>query len=322
MSDEKKEKKSKKPYFILGGIGLFVILLIVANVDTARKEKEAANANSQPSTSVSDTTSGSSNTPVETQPQLSESELLQQALVEAFGEAPAGYRWNEKGDLVPVSDESLTAEEVCWRYLQALSNKDFMTAQKYAQTSQCIATYDYYYSDEIHSSSSNELAKRVYSAALGSIEILEAQQNGVFADGRFVYTFKANIIDLSNKTFWMDDKEEVFSTIREYSSTESDKRKTTEYVYSLIYEYYESGNATKKEVTFDLIVDKVTKGGYLIANDTDLNNICSYKDGTTVYEYLMAEYADWINQKIKEEREQAEQSQKQTEQETQEGSVE
>lgn len=290
---EEKKKKPIKMYLILGGVLLFIILLIVANVDTANKEKKAA-AESQAALS---NTTPIATTPVETQPQLSESELLQQALIATFGEPPVGFRWNESGELVPISDETLTSEEVAWRYLQALSNKDFATAQKYAQTGYCVNTYNNFYGDS--SINTSELMRIIYSEAIGSIELLDCKQNGVFANGTFVFTFTANVIDLSNKTFWEDNSEEVFETIRSYITYEGDAVKAEQYVNSLITEYYRSGNAKMKEVKFDIVVDKVRLGGYLVSDDSSLDTICRYVDGTTVYQYIMEKYSEWVNEQAK-----------------------
>lgn len=296
MADtEEKKKKPIKMYLILGGVGLFVILLIVANVDTARKNKQTEGTDTGDVTSV--TEYADSDFEESTETQLSEAELLQLALIDAFGEPPVGFRWDEDGELVPLSDETLTSEEVAWRYLQALSNKDFATAQKYAQTGFCINTYESFYNDNSYSTS--DLTSKIYSEAIGSMEILGCKQNGVFANGKFVFTFTANMIDLSDKTFWETNSEEVFNTIKSYMNYEGDSLKAEMYVNDLIVEYYKSPDAKKKQVTFDIVVDKVTLGGYLVSDDSSLDSACRYMNGTTVYQYIMEKYADWVSEQSK-----------------------
>lgn len=294
MADtEEKKKKPIKMYLILGGIVAFVILLIVANVDTARKEKQA-----EESKAIEDASIAAETSEPETQVQLSEAELLQQALIESFGEPPVGFRWSEEGELVALSDETLTSEEVAWRYLQNLSNKDFATAQKYAQTGFCINTYNSFYSDSAYDTS--ELTRKIYSEALGSLEIIDCQQNGVFANGTFVFTFTANMIDLSDKTFWESNSEEVFKTIKSYMNYEGDSLKAESYVNDLILQYYQSDNVKLKEVKFDIVVDKVRLGGYLVSDDSSLDSICRYMNGTTVYQYIMEKYSEWVSDQTKE----------------------
>lgn len=290
-----KKKKPIKMYVILGSVVLFIILLIVANVDTARKEKaaqESSQAQQQAVVPDTNTDIGSSEL-YQPQEQLSEAELLQQALIEVFGEPPVGFRWGESGDLVPISDESLTSEEVAWRYLQALSNKDFATAQKYAQSGRCVDTYNSFYGTDAYATS--DLIRGIYSEALGSLEFNGCKQNGVFANGRFVFTFTANMIDLSNKTFWEENSEEVFDTLRSYLVYENDSLKAENYVNELILQYYQSGEAETKEVKFDIVIDKVRLGGYLVSDDSSLDSICRYMNGTSVYQYIMEKYAEWIS---------------------------
>ena len=44
-------------------------------------------------------------------------------------------------------------------------------------------------------------------------------------------------------------------------------------------------------------MDKVTLGGWLVEDDADLDTACSYTDGTSVYEYIMDQYTDWVEEK-------------------------
>lgn len=290
-----KPKKSKKPIFILSGIIGFIVLLVVANVDTANKEKKALEAQQSQNNANQAVVTNVQTAMV--QQNLSDAELEQQALIQTFGEPPVGFRWDNTGELIALSDESLTSEEVAWRYLQALSNKDFATAQKYAQTGYCVNTYNSFYDSDSYSTS--ELMRTIYSEAIGSLELLECKQNGIFANGTCIYTFKANILDLSNKTFWEDDSEEVFETIRGYTAYENDTLKAEQYVNNLIMDYYRSGEAKMQEVMFDIVVDKVRLGGYLISDDSNLDVICRYMDGTTVYQYIMDKFSVWSAEQAK-----------------------
>ena len=67
---------------ILIGVGLFVTLLIVANVSKAKEAKVAEESASMAAMETE---------PV-TEAQLSDAEMEQQALIEVYGEPPAGFR--------------------------------------------------------------------------------------------------------------------------------------------------------------------------------------------------------------------------------------
>ena len=81
---------------------------------------------------------------------------------------------------------------------------------------------------------------------------------------------------------------------------EGDSLKAESYVNDLILKYYQSDNVKLKEVKFDIVVDKVRLGGYLVSDDSSLDSICRYMNGTTVYQYIMEKYSEWASDQTKE----------------------
>lgn len=301
-------KKSKKKWIILGGVVVLIGLIIFANVDSKRKAEEAKLAEDQ----AMQASEQAAQEETEAEEQLSDLELEQQALIEVFGDPPAGFRWNDDGEPVPISNENLTAEEVVYHYLRAVSILDMANAQKYANYSSLIEAYDSFYSDDAESYYSQFLRK-MYSKALSSIEVLGTEREAIFANGRVIYTMNLNMLDLTYKDFWKEDSEEIFTTLRNYLSSEDDSVKAQQYVFDKIREYYDKPDAKKREIQVDLVLDKVSHGGWLITDDFDVDTACRYTDGTSVYEYLMECYSEWLDDTIEAEEEAAEEAERKAE---------
>lgn len=291
-----KPKKSKKKYFIIGGVSLFVILLIVANVDTKNKEKKALEESSLAELSEMEYVETT------TEVQLSDAEREQIMLAERLGEPPAGFRWSSNGELVAISDENLTAEEVVYQYLRSVSLLDIANAQKYSQHSSVLSTYDSYYSNSSSTGYYTQFARKLYAQVLTSMEVLGTEREVVFADGRRIYTMNIRLADLSYKDFWKDNQEEIFNQLRLYNNSESDNVKAQQYVFDLILEYFSREDCLKRDVQIDIVLDKVTLGGWLVSDDMDLDTYCKYTDGTSVYEYIFDCYSDWLREQQMKER--------------------
>lgn len=287
-----KSKSSIKPKLIIGGIVLFVVLLIVANVQTKNKEKKAA----EEAQKKLDAMSASSVVVEDNSEELSDAELEQQALIEVFGEPPAGFRWDEDGNPVPISDESLTAEEVGYQFLRAVSTLNMETAQKYAYNSRVLSMFDSYYDLDASESYYTQFSRQLYQEALLSLEIENLENTVVFADGRRIFTFEVSVLDLSYKDWWLDNKDEIFKNLKAYLTTEGDSVKAQQYIYEQVLAYFSSEGAARKTTKVDIVLDKVTLGGWVITDDTSLAMLCEYTDGTTVYEYIMEEYDNWATE--------------------------
>ena len=178
-------------------------------------------------------------------------------------------------------------------------------AAKYAKVSTVLNTYDSYYELMESSEYRTQFARKLYSEVITSIEVDSVERTAVFANGRRIFTVNIDLLDLSNKDFWRDDSEEIFTTLRSYLSNEDDTVKAEQYVMGLILDYFSRDDAKKRTIQVDIVLDKVRLGGWLVVDDADLNTACTYKDGTSVYQAIMAEYSKWLADVLEKEADQA-----------------
>lgn len=226
---------------------------------------------------------------------LSMAELQQQSFIEEWGIPPEGFRWNNRGELVAVSSESMTSEEVLWAYLRALSILDFSTVEKYSYESVVADTYSSYFSESSIGNASyyKQFIRKAYKFALTSIEIDDVGNMAIFADGTSVATVKLKVLDLTDKEFWIKDKGVLFNKLRSYYETEGDSAKAEQYVYDYIYDAYEKGVIGKRDITVEIKLDKVNLGGWLVSDDTDLDMALRYDKGVNVADYIISCYDEW-----------------------------
>jgi hypothetical protein len=190
----------------------------------------------------------------------------------------------------------MTAEEVVYAYLQALSKLDIDAASKYSRKASTVSQYSKYYDSTSYTSYSDQFNRNMYAAVLKSIQIDKVESTSTFSANKQVFTVSATIIDLTNKDFWLNDRQEVFETLYTYGVDESDSTKADQYLYEYILSYFDSDVAITRTVTFDLTLEKLTdfNTGWLVTGDGDLNNACIYKDGTTVLTYIKEQYYDYL----------------------------
>ena len=234
---------------------------------------------------------------------LSMAELQQQSFIEEWGLPPEGFRWNNRGELVAVSSESMTSEEVLWAYLRALSILDFSTVEKYSYESVVADTYSSYFSESSIGNASyyKQFIRKAYKFALTSIEIDDVGNMAIFADGTSVATVKLKVLDLTDKEFWIKDKGVLFNKLRSYYETEGDSAKAEQYVYDYIYDAYEKGVIGKRDITVEIKLDKVNLGGWLVSDDTDLDMALRYDKGVNVADYIISCYDEWYRDIVIEE---------------------
>ena len=222
-------------------------------------------------------------------------EELQKSLVEKFGEPPEGFKWSVTGELVAVGTDTMTAEDIVYTYIRALSILDFSTAQRYSETSSVIKTYQGFYSEvtkNITDYYSNFLRKQ-YKTALTTLELKEVKDTSVFADGTETVTLTINSLDLQDKDFWRKDQDKLFEDMRVFDETESDSTKKEQYLYDYIYSCYEDGTIGKRESDIELVLTKDNGGGWLVSNDEELNAKLSYEWGVDAASYINSEFRDW-----------------------------
>lgn len=283
----------KKKQLIIGGV-IIAILFGANKISAIKKQKEVDERRAALEAAKAENVA-----PVDPNAGLSREEVRQKGYIELWGEPPEGFRWNNKGELVAISSDNLTSDDVIWSYLRALSILDFSTAQKYSSMSVVNSTYESYFSSSKVGNSSYymQFLRKVFKLALTSIEIEEVGNSAVFADGTTIVTAKLKVLDLSNKDFWEKDRDKIFKELESLYGEEEDSAKAEQYIYDYVYNAYENGEAGKRDVVLEFKLDKVNLGGWLISDDTDLNSVLSYEDGNQVSRYIFDEYSDYIKEK-------------------------
>lgn len=291
-SKKKLPAKVKLGLVLVSVVALFAMCRAADKHEKAKEQQavDALNSRTEQTQQIGQDGEPQGTTPED---ELSESEMHQRALVEVYGEAPQGFRWADDGELVPVSDEGLTDEEVAWQYLRALSMLDMETAQKYAYTSSIIPKYHDFYDTDASKSYYSQFQRKIFTKSLLALQIDSLDTKGVFANGRRVCTFTVTVLDLSYKDFWKDDSDSFFIELNAYLAGERDSTKGQQFIFDKILDFYESGECPTKTTQVDIVLDKVYKGGWLISDDNELRMLCEYTDGTSVYSYIMEEYNKW-----------------------------
>lgn len=287
-------KIGKKHFIIIGAVVLVFIIISTISSNVKKKEiakrQAAANVANQNVQQNVDVTAG-----------LSDAEIEQNAFVKVWGNPPDGFRWKDDGTLTAVSSDNLTNEDVIWNYLRGLSILDFSTVQKYSSHSLVESTYSGYFSDSNLGSSSYyaQFLRKEYKYALTSIEVDSVGNTAVFADGTSIVTVKLKMLDLTDKDFWQADKDAIFNKLKSVYTSEKDTAKAQQYVYDYIYSAYEDGKVGKRDITIELKLDKVSLGGWLVSDDTDLNSALKYEEGVNVASYILEQYSKWYSDSTK-----------------------
>lgn len=285
-------KKSKKWQWILVAIAavLMLIFLIAGGID-ARK-------NGQQETESTSAVTG--NNPSPQNPNSQDSIILrrQAELVEKYGKLPDGYLWDVDGSLLSLGDKSMAAEDVVYAYLNGIRQLDFSTAQKFSRGSMVVATYsDYYTTSSSYASDYSESFRRnLYRLVLLSIKVNGIESNSVFAENKQVFTMTLEVLDLSDKDFWQDDKLNIYKNLYIFQSAQDDGTKADQYLYDYLLNYYKSGNAKTRKITVDLTVEKYPDldTGWLVSADKDIDSACKYTDGKPVVRFIKEMYtSEW-----------------------------
>ena len=295
---------SKRNKIIAIVVILVLIILIrgcVANVSEQKQRQEALDrANEieqqQATEAVSD-------------PYSSEDAYLlsvQQELIKSYGKLPEGYLWSLEGDLLSLGDKDMSAEEVVYAYLNGIRTLDLSIAQKYSRNSTVISTYEGYFdSKNLSTDYFDSFMRNMYKTALLSIQIEGIEDTAVFAENKQVFTVKVKMLDLTKKDFWEEDKQEIYENLYMYSADENDSTKGEMYLYDYVLKYYESENAPTRDVTFNLTVERYPDldTGWLVSIDKDINDACSYTNGTLMVSYINQMFSnegiEYINEQRK-----------------------
>lgn len=229
---------------------------------------------------------------------LSEHDADQAEYQAEYGIAPEGFEWASDGTLVALSDDTLSAEDVAFTFMQGISSLDFSTAQRYSEYSSVVSTYEGFFSTADGSVDYyQKFIQGVYKSVLQSMQVVGTKDSSVFADGTTVLTLTVSCLDLSDKTFWQADRDKLFADLYNYTVTEKDTVASDIYLYNYIIDYYAGKYAEPKRSNFDvtLTLTKGDDGGWLVADDSTVNALCSYTMGTSVVEYIEECFSESLN---------------------------
>lgn len=274
-------------------VGVLILVIIISSLVKSAKEKKEVDAElarvQQELNSHKTTDTGV----VDIHSQI------QQQLSEQYGQAPEGFEWDYTGNLVALgNDDDSSCEDVVYMFMRALSILDFSTAEKYSSGSKVVSEYKHYYSDVANSITdyySNFLRKQ-FKKSITSIEVTSISDKAVFSDGSEYVTLNLNVLDLTDKDFWLNDKDTLYSTMRTYKETETDDTKMKQYVYDYIYSKYEDGTIGKHPITVELVVKKQNGGGWLVSGDGELNSNLEYENGVNTAEYIISNFEKWYQE--------------------------
>ena len=218
---------------------------------------------------------------------------MQPDLIKSYGKLPDGYIWDIDGTLLSKGDINLSAEEVVYAYLNGLRTLDMSMVQKYSRGSVVMNTYEGYFNESNKNTDyTDQFMRNMYRESLLSMEIKGIDNSSVFAEDKQVFTVTVNMLDLTNKSFWEDDRIDIYKTLDIYNSEEADSAKSDIYLYDYILQYYKSEDAVKRDVQFDLTVQRYPdlETGWLVSIDTDVDLACRYADGKLVVSYIKDMY--------------------------------
>lgn len=281
--------KVKRNIIIL--VVIFIVLIVVVRGITGKKaeNKQQAETDAYTEQLLEQAKEGDT--------EISDSLLIQMQddLIKTYGQVPDGYIWDIDGELLSLGDKSMTAEDVVYSYLNGLRTLDFSTVQKYSRSSVVVDTYEGYFSEtDKNTDYTDQFLRNMYREALLSIQVKGIENSSVFAENKQVFSVRVEMLDLTEKDFWYDDRVKIYKNLQLYDSDQSDSTRAEMYLYDYIADYYASDDAAKREVTFDLTVQRYPdlNTGWLVSVDTDVDNACRYADGKLVVSYIQEMYRD------------------------------
>lgn len=288
--------KERKKLSIGVGIAVLSVLMISGGVSARKDKMKQDEVDAFTEQLLAEASSGVSD---------EEDSLLMQMqpeLEKSYGKAPSGFIWESDGSLLSLGDMDMTAEEVVYSYFRGLASLDLSTVERYSRGSKVIESYSNYFDDKNKNTDyMDQFLRNIYKECLLSLQVTGIESNAVFAGNKQVFSVKAKMLDLTNKDFWKKDATEIYKNLYLYDQDESDTTKSDIYLYNYILDYYKSGNALLRDVTFDITVQKYPdlNSGWLVSIDNDVDDACSYRDGKLVVSYIKELYRNVGKDEIK-----------------------
>lgn len=287
-------------------VGLVLLLVVIGNVVGGEKELSAEEqatqaeieaaterANASRDAEDPDGLNGGTNTDLA---------LMQKNLEKRYGKAPKGFVWNDDGTLLSLGIKGMESDDTVYTYLRSISTLDLGTAEQLSRKSTVVKSYTEYY-DKLNNREKGNYdsayEKAAYRAAMKSLQIEGLEDTSVFAEDRRVYSVSAKMVDLTDKDFWLKDKNTVFENLWKYKEDHGDNVKAEQFLSDYLMKHYEGGNAALEDVTFGLTVERYSdlNTGWLVSIDQELDDKIRYSQGLSTYDFIMEEYRKWAEDK-------------------------
>jgi hypothetical protein len=293
-------KEDKRKFAVVIAVVIFILMFFKGCSDTVKERQAIRNslANAEVTTGTEDTVESTEVATEESVSSLYNQELMnkQPDLNQKYGSLQDGFIWDYDGTVISLGDKNLTAEESMYAFLNGIRTLDFNSAQRYSKGSYVVSRYNEFFnsSDSRSDSYEENFYRNMYTLVLMSLQVHGVTNIATFADNKQVFTVELEIIDLSDKDFWLDDKEEIFDNMYIYDQEEEDDSKRSQYIYDYILNYYKSPNVKKRTVTANITVEKdaTLDTGWLVTIDKDVDNYCYYTDGVSINKYIMYQYRE------------------------------
>lgn len=283
---------------LIGTYGLVRSRSAQANVDKVRAEVAAS-------------ASAKSNASASSGPEGVDQVLMRQQdkLREKYGTPKDGFIWDTDGTPLSLGNKDTAPDEVVYTYMRALNTLDFSTAQFYSRRSSVVTTYaDYFDSSTASTSDFKDQYKRErYRLGLLSLQVQSVSRSANFTGDKESYTVRAKMIDMSNKSFWLKDKDKLFAQLKDAMKGEADSAKGQQIAYQYVTNAYQQSidhlqtgttsdsDVPMREVSFDITVQRypAQDTGWLVSIDKDLDNLLKDSDGVDPASYIIDQYKDW-----------------------------
>lgn len=283
-------------------IGIACVLLLIFMFNMAarhEKQKKLEEAKQERESKLKNQVSNQSTTP-SSYIEGTDAYLMsmQKNLSRTYGTPPKGFIWDLNGQTISLGDKSKSSEDVLYAYLRAISTLDFATASKYSRDAKVVETYNDFF-DKKNTNNADyqqQFLRNMYKQALTSIEVKGVESSAKFVKNKVVYTVSASMLDLTSKDFWYDQKETLFKDMYTYESEEDDSTKLELFLYDYISNYYKSDKAIKKDLTFDITLERYPDidSGWLVSIDKDVDDAAKYTNGTLVTKYMTEQFRQWV----------------------------
>lgn len=281
-------KKNKKWVLVIVAGVLVLVMLIMGGISSNKEKEKQKEVDKYTSEQMDQATAeGTSDDALIVQ--------MQDDLIKSYGTVPEGYVWDLDGSLLSLGDKSMSAEDVLYAYLNGLKSLDFSAVEKFSRDSVVVDTYEGYFSENDKVTDySDSFNRSIYKQCLLSLKIKGIESSSVFAENKQVFTVKVNMLDLTQKDFWLKDRATIYKNLKIYSSDQADSTKADIYLYDYITRYYQSKKAKTRDVSFDITLQRYPDldTGWLVSIDTDIDSACRYADGKLVVNYINEEYAE------------------------------